>query len=65
MAWVRYLLYTSVCTVGYFIANMLKIRDGTINWDDEIAASDAMYASPYSNSKVRFVELTDMSDDVQ
>ena len=65
VAWVRYLLYTSVCTVGYFIANMLKIRDGTINWDDEIAASDAMYASPYSNSKVRFVELTDMSDDVQ
>ena len=63
VAWVRYILYTSICTIGYCVANILKIRDGRINWSDEIAVSDAMYASPYSNSsKVRFVELTDMSD---
>jgi len=66
VAWVRYILYTSICTIGYLVANSLKIKDGRINWSDEIAEeSDAMYASPYSNSsKVRFVELTNMSDDL-
>ncbi|CAL6297579.1 unnamed protein product [Bathycoccus prasinos] len=50
VAWVRYILYTSICTIGYCVANILKIRDGRINWRDEVAVSDAMYASPYSNS---------------
>ena len=63
-----HLVYFRYVRIGYCVANILKIRDGRINWSDEIAwvccRMAHLYASIYSNSsKVTAlkIELTDMS----
>lgn len=66
VAWIRYVVYTSVCSFGYLLANYIKIRNGTINWSEEIydeltAAANSQFGRS-GNEKVRFVELTDMTE---